>query len=71
MIIVYGIKNCDTVKKALKWTRRITTLNTNFDYRIAKVRYETISKRKRDNTAGMLVVNKRSTTWRNLMYQAS
>ena len=45
MIIVYGIKNCDTVKKALKWL---------------------IEQQAEAQFGWENLVNKRSTTWRNL-----
>ena len=65
MITVYGIKNCDTVKKALKWLADHNIEHKLHDYRVdgldtafleqaeAKVGWENL-------------VNKRSTTWRTL-----
>ena len=65
MLTVFGIKQCDTVKKALKW------LDTN------DVAHQFHDVRKDGLTAEMIqrwiaafdwemLVNKRSTTWRNL-----
>jgi len=65
MITVYGINNCDTVKKALKW---LTAENINHDFYDFK---------KQPLTAELvqqfthlsdwdLLLNKRSTTYRNL-----
>ena len=34
MIIVYGIKNCDTVKKALKWLTEHSIEHKLHDYRV-------------------------------------
>ena len=34
MIIVYGIKNCDTVKKALKWLTEHNIEHKLHDYRV-------------------------------------
>ena len=34
MIIVYGIKNCDTVKKALKWLTENNIQHKLHDYRV-------------------------------------
>ena len=34
MIIVYGIKNCDTVKKALKWLTEHNIQHKLHDYRV-------------------------------------
>ena len=65
MTTLYGIKNCDTIKKARKW------LDTNaVDYRFHDFRVDGVDK---DQLIGWLktlgwqtVVNKRSTTWKQL-----
>ncbi len=65
MITVYGIKNCDTIKKARKWLD-----DRAVEYRFHDVREEGLS---RDTVAQWLddlgwetLVNKRSTTWKSL-----
>jgi Spx/MgsR family transcriptional regulator len=65
LITLYGIKNCDTVKKARKWLE-----TEGIDYQFHDFREDGTS---RDQVAGWLqelgwetVVNKRSTTWKGL-----
>ena len=63
---VYGLKNCDTCKKATKWLDRFGVAYTFVDYRDAKPTPETLVE-----WAGKLggfeaMVNKSSTTWRQL-----
>ncbi|MBL4613584.1 MAG: arsenate reductase [Magnetovibrio sp.] len=65
MITVYGIKTCDTVRKALKWLQAQGTPHTYHDFRIdgleaAKVKYWV------DELGWESVLNKRSTTWKKL-----
>lgn len=64
-IIIYGIPNCDTTKKALDWIRK-EKVNFEFhDYKksgITRHKLEEWCKKK-----GMdLILNKKSTTWRGL-----
>lgn len=63
---VYGLKNCDTCKKASKWLDRFGVAYVFVDYRDAKPTPETLVE-----WAGKLggfeaMVNKSSTTWRQL-----
>ena len=62
---LYGIKNCDTVKKALKWLD-----NQGVDYRFHDFRKDGISAADVSTWVGALgwegLVNKRSTTWKQL-----
>ena len=65
MITLYGIKNCDTVKKARKWLEA-----HGVDYRFHDFREDGIE---RDAVAGWIaelgwetLVNKRSTSWKAL-----
>ena len=65
MITLYGIKNCDTVKKARKWLDEKAV-----DYQFHDVREDGLD---RETVAQWLqelgwetVVNKRSTTWKGL-----
>ena len=65
MLTVYGIKNCDTVKKARRWLEQ-----QSIDYRFHDFREDGISKKQLDEWLKQLgrdrLVNKRSTTWRQL-----
>ncbi|MBF0751676.1 MULTISPECIES: ArsC family reductase [unclassified Pasteurella] len=65
MITVYGIKNCDTVKKALKWLADNNIEHKLHDYRIDGL--DTAFLQRAEAQFGWEnLVNKRSTTWRNL-----
>ena len=64
-MIIYGISNCDTVKKAKNWLD-----SHNIDYKFHDFRKDGIN---RDIINGWLntvawdkILNKRSTSWRNL-----
>ncbi len=64
-ITLYGINNCDTVKKALKW------LNTNdIAYEFYDFKKQPLTKELLSNFVALnnwaTLVNKRSTTYRNL-----
>ena len=65
MITVYGIKNCDTVKKALKWLAEHGIEHQLHDYRSDGLNEDFLIKAEQqfgwDN-----LLNRRSTTWRNL-----
>ncbi|HRO28615.1 MAG TPA: arsenate reductase [Luteimonas sp.] len=63
---IYGLKNCDTCAKARKWLDRFGVAYTFVDYRDEKPTPETLVE-----WAGRLggfaaMVNKSSTTWRQL-----
>lgn len=65
MTTLYGIKNCDTVKKARQW------LDSNkIDYRFHDFRQDGIEQEQVTQWIKQLgwetVVNKRSTTWKTL-----
>ena len=65
MITVYGIKNCDTVKKALKWLTDHNIEHKLHDYRVDGL--DTAFLEQAEAQFGWEnLVNKRSTTWRNL-----
>ena len=65
MITVYGIKNCDTVKKALKWLADHNIQHKLHDYRVDGL--DTAFLEQAEAQFGWEnLVNKRSTTWRNL-----
>lgn len=64
-IIVYGIKNCDTIKKTIK---KLDTLGVSydfFDYKKQSIDAETV-KRWVNDLGIDKVLNKRGTTWRKL-----
>lgn len=64
-MIIYGISNCDTVKKAKNWLD-----SRNIDYQFHDFRKDGINKDIIDvwlNTVAWgKILNKRSTSWRNL-----
>lgn len=64
-IIVYGIPNCDTTKKAMNWLNKNKIAFSFHDYK-----QEGISKKKLEawftKESGENIFNKRSTTWREL-----
>lgn len=65
MLILYGIKNCDTVKKARRWLE-----DHGIEYQFHDFRQDGIDKKQLtgwlENLGWEMIVNKRSTTWRNL-----
>ena len=64
-MIIYGISNCDTVKKAKNWLD-----SQNIDYQFHDFRKDGINKDIiygwLNNVAWDKILNKRSTSWRNL-----
>lgn len=65
MIKIYGIKNCDTIKKALKWFDEQGVEYTYHDYRKDGIDEEMVSGFV--STLGLdKVLNTRGTTWRKL-----
>ena len=65
MITVYGIKNCDTVKKALKWLTENNIEHKLHDYRVDGLDANWLVQAEAQ-FGWEALVNKRSTTWRNL-----
>ena len=64
-ITVYGIKNCDTVKKARAWLERHAIEYRFHDFRVDGLSEELAQRWIRE--LGLdVVVNKRGTTWRQL-----
>lgn len=65
MNVLYGIKNCDTVKKARKWLE-----SEGIDYRFHDFREDGVNKKQVESWVKELgwetVVNKRSTSWKAL-----
>ncbi len=64
-ITVYGIKNCDTVKKSLNW---LTAQKLAFDFHDYKTQSITESKLKAwsAQVGWEVLLNKKGTTWRKL-----
>lgn len=65
MLTVYGIKNCDTVKKTLKWLADNGLEAQLHDYRQDGLDAALVAKLTALFPLESLI-NKRSTTWRNL-----
>lgn len=63
--VIYGIKNCDTVKKARAWLE-----SEGIDYRFVDMREEGITREQVAQWIERLgteqLINKRSTTWKQL-----
>ncbi len=65
MTIVYGIKNCDTVKKTLKWLDSQKINYTFHDFKTQGLSTELLNAYIKQSDWSVLL-NKRSTTFRNL-----
>ena len=65
MLTLYGIKNCDTVKKARRWLE-----DHGVEYQFHDFRQNGLDKKQLTDWVEKLgwetIVNKRSTTWRTL-----
>lgn len=65
MLTLYGIKNCDTVKKAIKWLDANHKKYVFYDFK-----QKNISRSKLDEFITKIdknrLINKKSLTWRNL-----
>ena len=66
MTTLYGLSNCDTCKKARKWLERFGVAHTFVDYRDVRQAPETLAEWARQAGGWDALVNKSSTTWRNL-----
>lgn len=65
-VTLYGLKNCDTCRKATKWLDRFAVPHTFVDYRDNKPDPETLVEWA-DKAGGFAsLINKSSTTWRQL-----
>ncbi len=65
MIIIYGIKNCDTMKKAFKWLEK-NNIDYNFhDYKKQSLDENTLNQWLK-NVSWEILLNKRGTTYRKL-----
>jgi len=65
VIKVYGIKNCDSVKKAVKFFKKYNIEYELFDFKTEKLSCEKIDKWSKKVDINILF-NARSTTYRNL-----
>ena len=63
---VYGLKNCDTCKKATRWLDRFGVAHVFVDYRDEKRSPETLVEWAAQAGGFDSLVNKSSTTWRQL-----
>lgn len=65
MLTIYGISNCDTVRKALKWLDKKGLSYTFYDYKAQGLTTEQLENwmQQRDWKE---ILNLRSTTWREL-----
>ena len=66
MTTLYGLKNCDTCKKATKWLDRFDVAYTFIDYRDNKPTPETLLDWAGKAGGFETLINKSSTTWRQL-----
>lgn len=65
MLTIYGIRNCDTMKKALGWLDRHGIAYTLHDYKKSGIDADTLARW--DARLGWeILLNRRGTTWRKL-----
>lgn len=62
---LYGIKNCDTVKKARAWLEQHNVVYQFHDYKTDGISLALLN-RFAENSGWEVLLNKRSTTWRQL-----
>jgi Spx/MgsR family transcriptional regulator len=66
---LYGLPNCDTCRKARKWLERFGVGHAFVDYRASPLPAATLKDWARQLGGWDALVNKSSTTWRNLLPQ--
>jgi Spx/MgsR family transcriptional regulator len=66
MITLYGLNNCDTCKKARNWLKRFEIAYEFVDYRDHRQSPETLVAWKDALGGWEAMINKSSTTWRQL-----
>ncbi|MDR6840214.1 Spx/MgsR family RNA polymerase-binding regulatory protein [Pseudoxanthomonas sacheonensis] len=66
MTTLYGLKNCDTCKKAAKWLDRFGVTYAFVDYRDNRQPAETLVEWAKQAGGWDTLINKSSTTWRQL-----
>ena len=64
--VLYGLDNCDTCRKARNWLQRAGVGHAFVDYRSQRIEPETLKAWARQLGGWDALVNKASTTWRNL-----
>lgn len=64
-LVLYGIKNCDSCRKAQSWLRSHQAEFTFLDFREHGLPEKRL-KKWLDSEQGPKLLNRRSTTWRNL-----
>lgn len=64
-VTLYGIKNCDTVKKARKWLDANSVSYTFHDFRVDGIDKTLVNNFLKQVDVDILI-NKRGTTWRKL-----
>ena len=65
MTTLYGIKNCDTVKKARKWLEENNIATQFHDFRVDGLNRQQVQAWA-DQAGWETLLNKRSTTWKQL-----
>jgi len=68
-VVLYGLKTCDTCRKARNWMDRFEQPYRFVDYREAPVPAATLKDWAQQLGGWEKLVNKSSTTWRNLLPQ--
>jgi len=69
MTLLYGLPTCDTCRKARNWMARFEVPHEFVDYRAHPVPAATLTDWARQLGGWEKLVNKSSTTWRNLLPQ--
>ena len=64
--LVYGLDNCDTCRKARNWLKRAGVEHAFVDYREQRIEPATLKAWAQQVGGWDKLVNKASTTWRNL-----
>lgn len=64
-LVLYGIKNCDSCRRALKWLEARNVPFTFHDFRVNGLD-ENLLKTWLESSQAASLLNKRSTTWRQL-----
>ena len=64
-VIIYGIPNCDTTKKAMNWLKKNNIAFSFHDYKLQGISKEKLAEWC-DKQGLETIFNKRSTTWKEL-----
>ena len=68
-VTIYGLSTCDTCRKARNWLDRFGVAHAFLDYRVNPVPPATLKAWAQQLGGWEKLVNKSSTTWRNLLPQ--